>query len=81
MKEGAAIVAAGTVMGFAGAVLISRTLSSMTNELARAFGASTGDPLLLIGAPLLLGRLALVACYVPARKATEIDPLVALRQE
>jgi predicted permease len=81
MQEGAAIVAVGTVLGFAGAVLVSRTLSSMTNELARAFGASTGDPLLLIGAPLLLGGLALLACYVPARKATEIDPLAALRQE
>jgi ABC-type antimicrobial peptide transport system permease subunit len=74
MKEGAMLVAVGTVLGFAGAVLISRVLSSMTAEVARALGASTGDPLLLIGAPLLLAGLAMLACYLPARKATEIDP-------
>jgi ABC-type antimicrobial peptide transport system permease subunit len=81
MKEGATLVAVGTVVGFAGAVAISRALSSMTEEVARALGASTGDPLLLIGAPLLLAALAMLACYLPARKATEIDPLTALRQE
>src|SRR4029079_11685309 len=81
MREGAALVMVGSVVGFAGAVLISRALSSMTAELARAFGASTGDPLLLIGAPLLLGGLAILACYIPARKATEVDPLTALRQQ
>lgn len=53
----------------------------MTAELARAFGASTGDPFLLIGAPLLLAGLAMLACDLPARKAMEIDPLRALRQE
>jgi len=81
MKEGAALVAVGTVLGFAGAVLISRALASMTAEVARAIGASTSDPLLLIGAPLLLAGLAMLACYLPARRATEIDPLTSLRQE
>jgi len=81
MKEGAALVGVGTIVGFAGAVAISRALASMTEEVARALGASTGDPLLLIGAPLLLAALAMLACYLPARKATEIDPLAALRQE
>jgi ABC-type antimicrobial peptide transport system permease subunit len=81
MQEGVTLVVVGTVLGFAGSVLIARALSSMTAELARAFGASTGDPLLLIGAPLLLAGLAILACYLPARKATQIDPLAALRQE
>jgi putative ABC transport system permease protein len=81
LKEGAALVAVGTVLGFAGSIIISRALASLTTELARAFGASTGDPLLLAGAPLLLAGLAMLACYLPARKATEIDPLRALRQE
>jgi putative ABC transport system permease protein len=39
------------------------------------------DPALLVGAPLLLASLALVACYVPARKSMRIDPAMALRQE
>jgi ABC-type antimicrobial peptide transport system permease subunit len=81
MREGVVLVTVGSVAGFLGAVLISRGLSSMTEEMARALGASTGDPLLLIGAPLLLAGLAMLACYLPARKATEIDPLAALRQE
>lgn len=39
------------------------------------------DPLLLIGAPLLLAGLALLASHVPARRSTRIDPVVALQQE
>jgi ABC-type antimicrobial peptide transport system permease subunit len=81
MREGAVLVAVGSALGFVGAMLVSRALASMTAELARAFGASTGDPLLLVGAPLLLGGLAILACYLPARRATTIDPLAALRQE
>jgi len=81
MQEGAALVAVGTVLGFVGAIAISRSLSSLTSEFARVFDSSIGDPLLLAGAPLLLAGLAMLACYVPARKATEIDPLKALRQE
>ena len=81
MREGAVLVAVGTVMGFVGATAVSRGLASLTSELARAFGAGASDPLLLVGAPLLLGLLAILACYVPARRAAEIDPLTALRQD
>jgi putative ABC transport system permease protein len=42
---------------------------------------STSNPAVLFGAPLLLSILALLACYVPARKSMRIDPVVALRQE
>ena len=81
MREGAVLVLAGTGLGMAGAFAVSRALASLTADLARVFGASAGDPLLLAGAPLLLGSLAVLACYLPARKATRIDPLMALRQE
>jgi ABC-type antimicrobial peptide transport system permease subunit len=81
MREGVTLVLVGTAFGFLGAMLVSRALASMTAELARAFGASTGDPVLLVGVPHLLGGLAVLACYLPARRATTIDPLAALRQD
>jgi macrolide transport system ATP-binding/permease protein len=81
MKEGTLLVAIGSVLGFAGAFLISRVLSSISNQLAEVFGSSVHDPLLLIGAPLLLASIALLACYLPARRSARIDPLTALRDE
>ncbi len=55
-----------------------RAMSGMFFAVASVQGY---DPVLLVGAPLLLSALALVACYVPARKSLRIDPVVALRQE
>jgi predicted permease len=79
MKEGATLVMVGSVLGFLGAWAIGRLLSTLSPEMAETLSAK--QPLLMIGAPLLLASLAMLACYFPARKSTGIDPLRALRQE
>jgi predicted permease len=81
MREGFALIAVGTVLGFAGSVVVSKALEAATSVIADAMALGTNDPRLLIGAPALLSVLALVACYVPARAAVRIDPLKALRTE
>jgi putative ABC transport system permease protein len=78
MKEGATLVTVGTVAGLACAWAGIRALSGMFFAVASVQG---DDPVLLVGAPLLLAGLALMACYVPARKSMRVDPAVALRQE
>ena len=81
LREGLALIGAGTVIGFLGAVAVTRMVSAIVNVFADAFQIGTNDPRLLLGAPLLLAGLALLACWIPAHRATEIDPLAALRQE
>jgi macrolide transport system ATP-binding/permease protein len=77
MGEGAVLVAAGALIGLAFAWAGMRALKGMFFSVASVQGA---DPVLLVGAPLLLAGLALAACYAPARRSTHIDPAVALRQ-
>jgi ABC-type antimicrobial peptide transport system permease subunit len=79
MKEGAMLVTVGSALGFLGAWGVGRALSAVSPEMADTLSAK--QPLLMIGAPLLLGGLAMLACYFPARKSTSVDPLVALRME
>ena len=78
MKEGVALVTVGTVVGLAFAWAGIRALSGIFFSVASVQG---NDPVLLLGAPLLLAGLALIACYLPARKSMRVDPAVALRQE
>jgi ABC-type antimicrobial peptide transport system permease subunit len=81
LREGTALVSIGTVLGFLGAMAMAKILSALTSIFVEAFRVGTDDLRLLIGAPLLLAAVAMVACYVPARRSVRIDPLKALRQE
>jgi macrolide transport system ATP-binding/permease protein len=81
LREGVALVLSGTVLGFFGAVAMARILSALTDVFVQAFSVGTGDLRLLVGAPLLLAAVTMLACYLPARSSVKIDPLKALRQE
>ena len=81
LREGAVLVAVGTVLGFLGVIAIVKILSALTSIFVTTFNVATDDPRLLIGAPLLLAGLAMLACYIPARRSMKIDPLKALREE
>jgi ABC-type antimicrobial peptide transport system permease subunit len=75
MRQGLGLTAAGVVVGIAGALVLTRTIKSLL------FDVSATDPLIFTAVPLLLVLVSLVACYTPARRATKVDPLVALRDE
>jgi predicted permease len=81
MQEGAVLMLIGAAIGLAAARSATRLISAVVSTVAVTAGTSMSDPRLLVGAPLLLGILALVACYLPARKSLRIDPAVSLRQE
>ncbi len=81
MREGGTLVIAGSVLGFLGAVGVSRALGGLSSIFGPSFAAGSHDPRLIVGAPLLLAGLAMLACYVPARRSVKIDPLIALREE
>lgn len=81
LREGATLVAAGTVLGFAGAMALVKMLSGLASIFADSFHVTTSDPRLIAGAPLLLAGIAMLACYLPARRSAKIDPLTALREE
>jgi len=69
------LTAIGVVVGIAGALVLTRTIRSLLFEV------SATDPLVFTVIPLLLVLVSLLACYTPARRATKVDPLIALRYE
>lgn len=81
LREGGGLVVTGMILGFAGAFGLSRLFSAASSLFGPDIAEGAHDPWLMFGAPLVLAGLAMLACYVPARRSTKIDPLVALREE
>ena len=73
--EGLALALGGVIAGLLLSLLLTKLLASLL------FGISATDPATFAVAALMLGAVAPLACYLPARRATKVDPLVALRYE
>ena len=75
LGQGMRTILTGVAIGIVGSFLLTKTVSSLL------FGVSATDPITFGGVTLLLIAVALLACYIPAKRATRVDPMVALRSE
>jgi len=75
LREGTRLAALGTAIGIAGAFAVGRAIASAL------FGVQSGDWRIMAGASICLLVVAFLACFLPARRATKVDPMVALRYE
>lgn len=78
IQQGLKLTLTGIAVGAAASLILTRTLPSFSHLL---YGVGAGDPLTLAAAAVLLVATAVLACYIPARRATMVAPTVALRQE
>jgi len=75
LGQGIRLTIVGIALGLGGAFALTRVMSSML------FGVTATDPWTFVVIPIVLGVVALAACFVPARRATRVDPMVALREQ
>jgi putative ABC transport system permease protein len=75
LQQGVRLLAIGVVLGFAGAAATSRVLRSLL------FQVSAADPLVYILVTFVLASAAVAACWLPARRASRVDPMITLRSE
>jgi putative ABC transport system permease protein len=75
LRQGMSLAALGALLGLGSALLLARTAANLL------YGVSATDPITYAAITVLLLLVAMLACYIPARRATRIDPVVALRFE
>jgi putative ABC transport system permease protein len=75
VKQGLRLVSVGMLLGLVAAFLLTRVLASLL------FGISATDPITFIGISLVLLAVAILASYIPALRATKVDPIIALRAQ